>query len=70
MKTGDIVIAKIISDKKVGYLVVEIEGLFFRVYRRNLPKDRPMLPGQFIQLEVCDGNLAEGESVLLKYFEG
>lgn len=70
MRTGDIVIAKIISDRKIGFLVVEIEGRFYRVYRRNLPKDRLMMPGEFIQLEVCDGNIAEGESVLLKYFEG
>lgn len=56
MEIGDIVIAKIISDGKIGYIVVEIQGLVYRVYRPYLPQGMPIIPGSFIQLEVCEGN--------------
>lgn len=70
MEIGDIVIAKIISDGKIGYIVVEIQGRVYRVYRPYLPLGMPIIPGSFIQLEVCEGNLAEGEVLLLKYYGG
>lgn len=51
MKSGDIISAVVVSNKKVGFIVVEIDGQFYRVYRKYLPEEHLAI-GSIIQLVV------------------
>lgn len=57
MKSGDIISAVVVSNNKVGFIVVEIEGQFYRVYRKYLPEEHLAI-GSIIQLEVT--NMMDG----------
>lgn len=57
MKSGDIISAVVVSNNKVGFIVVEIEGHFYRVYRKYLPEEHLAI-GSIIQLEVT--NMMDG----------